>query len=420
MFEILKSFFSPGKSELQRKAEAMLTRENFEYMFRQGESSTGVYVTEKATLGQSTAFACIRILSDSLAIMPLNLMKKQAGKTVSMSDHPIQKLLDAPNPTQTTLDFKKFMMFCLVTNGNFYYLKVKSRGKIVELIPLPTDLVQVKQEDLITLSYKVYKDNGFEDVDPSEIGHIRALSNNGLIGYSVLTAAREALGMSISAERYGGGLFRNSARPSGALEMPGALSSDAIKRLKEELEKNFVGSMNAGRPMVLENGMKWSTFSMTNTDAEFLASRQFQVEEICRFYGVPPFMVGHVTKTSSWGAGIEQQLIGFLTFSLMPWMVNIEKALARDLLGDNPEKMYFKLNEKILLRVDTKTQSESYEKNIQNGIMTPNEVRAKEDMNPRTDIGGDSYWMPLNFQRTDVPPPEPAPAPEPAPTPPAP
>lgn len=217
---------------------------------------------------------------------------------------------------------------------------------------------------------------------------------------SPISYQRETIGLTLSAQEHGARLFSNGGRPGGVLSLPGSVSEEAMKRLREDWEANYGGSGNAGRTAILEQGMKFEAVTMTNSDAQYLETRKFQVEDIARIFGVPLFMIQSTEKTTSWGSGIEQMSMGYVRYTLLPWVRRWEQAIRKSLVAEAREPdLEMRFNLEGLQRSDIRSRFLSYQMGVNMGVYSPNEVRELEDMPPRD--GGDVWLTPMNMRITD-------------------
>ena len=239
-----------------------------------------------------------------------------------------------------------------------------------------------------------FGDNTTEILDQSDMLHVPGLGYDGLKGQSVITwAARQAVGLALATEQHGSRLFSNGAKLGVVLKHPKVLSKDAANRLRTQFEQQHAGLSNVGKTLILEEGIDVSNISMTSEDAQFLETRRFQVEDIARFFGVPPHLIGHTDKQTSWGTGVEQNTLGFLIFTLLPWLTRFEQELNRKLFPRSPFYTQFKVQG--LMRGDSKARSEYYASGHQNGWLTTNEIRRFEDLPPVP--GGDTLFVQTNL-----------------------
>ncbi len=368
-----------------------------------GVSTSGVAVTASTAMQVATVYACVRLLADSIAQLPVKLYRRgKGGEKESLSVDPLAAILvHAPNGWMTSFEFRELMMTYLCLRGNFYaYIGRDNRGSVTELLPMPTGTVTVRRNGWMPI-YDITLDGKRHTVPAENIFHVRGVSLDGVIGLSPIACQRNAIGLTVAAENHGSRTFRNGARPGGVLIHPGKLSDEALKHLRASWDRTH-GGENSGGTAILEEGMSYSPVAMTNEDAQYLEARGFQRTEICSIFRVPPHMIGDLTKSSF--SNITQQSLEFVKYTILPWSKRIEAAIHRDLLTDRQRQqgVFVELLVDGLERADIKTRYEAYVHGIANGWMSPNEVRAKENMNPRE--GGDVYLMPLNMTDGTNPP----------------
>lgn len=355
----------------------------------------GEPVNEPNVLALSAAFACVNLLSGTIATLPLMVYQtSRDGARDVARGHSLYRLLhDSPNFDQTAVDFWEFVSASVELWGNAYARKVREGGRVVALLPIRPDIVSVRRLPSDELEY-TWTDSGqrFIETDANVL-HIRGFGGNPLGGLSTLQCGRHAFSLARATDRAAGAMFANGLRPSGTLTFENWLSEEQRALAKSTLTTQFVGAMNAGRPMVLEGGTKWTPLTINPEDAQMLESRGFSVEEICRFFGVPPFMIGHTEKSTSWGTGLEQQTLGFLKFTLRRRLKRIEQALEKQLLtaADRSAGITIEFNLEGLLRADSAGRADFYREMTAIGAMTINEVRALENLPPVD--GGDTPRM---------------------------
>ena len=359
-------------------------------------TSSGETVNTASVLGLAAAWACVNLLAGTIASLPLMVYRTRNGARTVASDHPLYRILhDSPNADQTALDFWEFVCASLELHGNAYAEVDRARnGRIIALgVPITPELVTVRRLDTGALEYE-WVDQGRRIIAGQDrVLHIRGFGGNPLGGLSTLSAGRQSFGLAQAIERASGDTFRNGVRPSGLLKTADTLTIDQRKQAEELLQEKFAGAINAGRPMLLDRGMDWVQLSISPEDAQMLQSRAFSVEEVCRFFGVPPFMVGHTEKTTSWGTGLEQQTLGFQKFTLRRRLKRIEQALEKQLLSvaDRLAGITIEFNLEGLLRADSAARASFYQLMLTNGVMTINEVRSLENLPPVE--GGDEPRM---------------------------
>lgn len=336
-------------------------------------------------MGIATAWACVNLLAGTIASLPLVVYRTINGERTVDKSHALYRLLhDSPNYDQTAVDFWEFMQGSIELHGNGYAEKSMFGDRIAALTPVRPDLVQVKRLQSGALEYS-WTVNGVRSVVPQDrMLHIRGSGGGPLGGASTLSVCRATFSSALSVETASRSMFRNGVRPSGILSIDKALSGDQRKIAEAALQEKFAGAMNEGRPMLLDNGMKWEQLSINPEDAQMLETRRFSVEEICRVFGVPPHMVGHTENSTSWGTGLEQQTLGFQKFTLRRRLKRIEQALEKQLLStaDRAAGVTIEFNLEGLLRADSVARANFYKEMTGIGVMTINEVRALENMPP--------------------------------------
>ena len=380
------------------------------YSFYMGGSSAGKSVNERSAMQMTAVYACVRILSEAVAGLPLHLYRyKDDGGKEKAIDHSLYHLLhDEPNKEMSSFIFRETLMTHLLLWGNAYAQIIRNgKGEIIALYPLMPNKMKVDRGEDGELYYIYSRStdeaNAKEDstvvLTPREVLHIPGLGFDGLVGYSPIAMAKNAIGLAIATEEYGAKFFANGAAPSGVLEHPGTIKDPA--RLRENWNSTFGGSANSGKVAVLEEGMKYTPISISPEQAQFLETRKFQINEIARIFRVPPHMVGDLEKSSF--SNIEQQSLEFVKYTLDPWIIRWEQSLSRSLLSPDEKKTYFfKFNLEGLLRGDYASRMNGYATARQNGWMSANDIRELENLDKiPAELGGDLYlingnMLPLN------------------------
>ena len=372
------------------------------YSFFMGGSTSGKHVNERTSMQMTAVYSCVRILSEAIASLPLNtfVYTENGGKEKAIS-HPLYHLLhDEPNPEMSSFIFRETLMTHLLLWGNAYAQVIrKGKGEVIALYPLMPDRMTVDRDKNGHLYYKYTKsnedaptmENGSVILSPADVLHIPGLGFDGLVGYSPIAMAKNAIGLAIAAEEYGSKFYANGAAPSGVLEHPGTLKDPG--RVRESWQATFGGSANANKVAVLEEGMKYTPISISPNEAQFLETRKFQINEIARIFRVPPHMVGDLEKSSF--SNIEQQSLEFVKYTLDPWVIRWEQALYRTLLSEEEKKtVFFKFNVEGLLRGDYVSRMNGYATARQNGWMSANDIRELEDLDRiPAELGGDLYLV---------------------------
>lgn len=368
------------------------------------DASSGVEVSEQGALQLTAVYACVRILAETVASLPLILYERfpSGGKRRAVN-YPLYSLLhDAPNTEMTSFELRETLMGHLVTWGNAYAeIETDRNGAVMALWPLRPDRMTVERVGT-TLVYtyrlsKVDSQGRIEVALPADrVLHIRGLGFDGIMGYSPIALARQAIGLGLATEKFGSSFFGNGARPGGVLEHPGKLGPAAYKNLRETIEERHGGIEKAMRLMILEEGMKYSQIGIPPEDAQFLETRKFQVNEIARMYRIPPHMVGDLDRATF--SNVEQQSIDFVIHTIRPWLVRWEQALSQRLLLARERERYFpEFLVEGLLRGDTASRYQAYAIGRQWGWLSADDIRERENMNPLPDDMGSIYLVPLNM-----------------------
>ncbi|MEP8641615.1 phage portal protein [Enterobacter kobei] len=360
-----------------------------------GTSSSGKVVTADKAIQLSAVWACVRLLSESISTLPLKIYVRQPdGSRKAATDHPAYSILcRRPNSEMTPSRFMLMVVASICLRGNSFIEKKFIANRLVSLVPLLPQNMVVKRLVTGALEYK-YTENGNERVIPvKNIMHIRGFGLDGVCGMMPMKTGRDVIGSAMAVEESAAKIFEQGLQSSGFLTAEQALNDDQRERLREYMAK-FTGSKNAGKIMVLEGGLKYQGVTMNPEDAQMLESRAFSIEEICRWFRVPPFMVGHTTKQSSWASSLEGMNLQFLTHTLRPLLVNIEQEIDRCLL-DSDDDVFAEFSVEGLLRADSAGRAAYYTSALQNGWMSRNDVRRLENMPPIE--GGDIYTVQLNL-----------------------
>tara|TARA_R110001606_G_scaffold328452_3_gene475653 strand:- start:3261 stop:4481 length:1221 start_codon:yes stop_codon:yes gene_type:complete len=374
-----------------------------------GLSNTGVAVNQDTSLTYSAVFACVRVLSESVASLPIDIIKDVNGDKTVDKDHPVYKLLaQKPNNYMTSFTWRQILMTNLVLNGNSYFNIIRdTSARPVSLEYIPSENVDVKLQGG-EIFYEIKEGgDGFGPTVESRIIkhddmlHFQGLSYDGIKGRSVIETHRDSFGLSIAANKYGGAYYGNASSPSGILSHPGKLSKEAADRLKFSWNSSYGnGPMNAHKTAILEEGMSFKPVSMNPEDADFLNTRKFQVTEIARIFRVPPHMIGDLDRATF--TNIEQQGIDFLTHTLRPYLINLEEELERKLFRENEQDTYkIMFNANGMLRGDSEARAKFYKDMSSIGVLSINDIRRMENMN---DIGsdGDKHYYALNYAPIDA------------------
>ena len=372
------------------------------YTFFFGGTTSGKAVTERSAMQMTAVYSCVRILAEAVAGLPLNLYRytEDGGKEKAI-DHPLYLLLhDEPNPEMSSFVFRETLMTHLLLWGNAYAQVIRNgKGEVVALYPLMPNKMTVDRDERGQLyySYQRSNDEAVRSKDqtvilrPPDVLHIPGLGFDGLVGYSPIAMAKNAIGMAIACEEYGAKFFANGAAPGGVLEHPGTIKDP--QRVRESWQSTFGGSGNANKIAVLEEGMKYTPIGISPEQAQFLETRKFQINEIARIFRVPPHMVGDLEKSSF--SNIEQQSLEFVKYTLEPWVIRWEQSIQRTLLTETEKAQYFvKFNLEGLLRGDYQSRMNGYATARQNGWMSANDIRELENLDRiPAEEGGDLYLI---------------------------
>ena len=380
------------------------------YSFFFGGTTAGKAVTERSAMQMTAVYSCVRILAEAIAGLPLHLYRynENGGKEKAI-DHPLYWLLhDEPNPEMSSFVFRETLMTHLLLWGNAYAQIIRNgKGEVVALYPLMPNKMTVDRDKDGKLYYQYLKTsdeaatmpNTSVILKPADVLHIPGLGFDGLVGYSPIAMAKNSIGMAIACEEYGARFFSNGAAPGGVLEHPGTVKDP--QRIRDSWNNSFMGTGNAHKVAVLEEGMKYTPIAISPNEAQFLETRKFQINEIARIFRVPPHMVGDLEKSSF--SNIEQQSLEFVKYTLDPWVIRWEQSLARILFTDDEKKRYFfKFNVEGLLRGDYQSRMTGYATARQNGWMSTNDIRELENLDriPK-EQGGDLYLVNGNMLPLD-------------------
>ncbi len=369
-------------------------------MFGAGETSAGVPISHETALRIATVWACVRVISETISSLPFNVHRKlpNGGSEVA-SDSPLQRALhDCPNEFQTSMVFREQLLAHVLTWGNAYAAIERSRTtrRPVGFVPMLPDRTRRGVDPDGRGVYVTRTKQGDFTLPAEDVLHVPGLGFDGINGYSVITHHRETLALGEATREYGSRFFKNDARPGIIVSHPGRLSPEAQKNLMTSIEKETKQLGKKHSAVYLEEGVKITEVGIPPEDAQFLETRKFQKQEIASIFRVPPHKVGDLDRATF--SNIEHQAIEFVQDTLTPWAVRFEQEINRkcfDPLRPDERDLYVKHNFNALLRGDFRARMEGYGKAIQHGIMSPNEARALEDLNPYD--GGDEYLRPLNM-----------------------
>lgn len=378
---------------------------SYTYFF--GRANSGKRVTDRTALQHIAVYACVRVLSEAIAQLPLHVYQYTDNGKERVPQHPLYFLLhDQPNPEMTSFVFRETLMSHLLIYGNAFAQIIRNgRGDVIGLYPLMPDKMKAQRDDKNRLIYIYsrydeqnpnFKEQGDIVLYADEVLHIPGLGYDGLVGYSPIAMAKNAIGLAVACDEYGASFFGNNANPSGVLEHPGVLKNP--EKLRDAWHRAY-GGRNAHKVAVLEEGVKFTPISIPNNEAQFLETRKFQIEEIARLYRVPLHMIGDLDHATF--SNVEHLSLDFVKYSLDPWIVRWEQGLMKALLSDSEKGQYFiKFNVDGLLRGDYASRMQGYATARQNGWMSANDIRELENMNMiPAEEGGDLYLCNGSFTK---------------------
>ena len=366
-----------------------------------GRSTAGKNVNEITAMQTTAVYACVRILSESIASLPLHLYEYDGQGQKKVPEHPLYFLLhDSPNPEMTSFIFRETAMIHLLLFGNsFSQILRDGMGRVVGLYPLLPNHMSVDRDENNEI---VYTYTPLNDSSPNiksgrqiklrrqDVLHIPGLGFDGLVGYSPIAMAKNAVGMTLACEDYGSAFFANGARPGGVLKHPGVLKDPS--KLRDSWQAVYGGTANTGKVVVLEEGVEYQPITIPPEEAQFLETRKFQIDEIARLFRVPPHMIGDLEKSSF--NNIEQQSLEYVKYTLNPWVVRWEQSLQKALINPAERGKYFiKFNVDGLLRGDYQSRMAGYAVGRQNGWLSSNDIREMENMNPIPDEEGGNLYL---------------------------
>jgi len=347
-------------------------------------SAAGIAISPEKALAISTVFACVRIISQTVAMLPLIVYQRRPdGGKERASNHPLFDILhDRPNVRQSSFQFREMMMGHSLLRGNAYARIVPGpRGFADQLVPLHPDRVTPSLATDGTIVYEYRRPDGIpEHLLQDEVFHLSGLSDDGIKGLNMTVLARDTFGLAAATENYGSRFFAEGQRPSGVFTIPGRIKEEGRDRLKEEL-RGFSGPQGSHKTAILEDGLTWQQVGLSNEDSQFLETRLFQVEEVASLFGVPLSLIQHTEKSTSWGTGITQLTLGFVQFTIQPWLVRWEQEIRNDLIL-NKDRFFAEFVLEGLLRGDPATRAAFDAIMIDRGVFTRNEVRVTENRNP--------------------------------------
>jgi HK97 family phage portal protein len=362
--------------------------------FSFGGTAAGKTVNERTALSVTTVYACVRVLAEALAGLPLHVYRyKSDGSKERDIAHPLYRLLhDAPNAEMTSFVWRETLMAHLLIYGNAYSQIIRDgRGQVAGLYPLLPSNMDISRDSDGEIVYTYRSEKGEVQLRRWNVLHIPALGFDGLMGYSPIAMAKQAIGTALAVEEYGAAFFANGANPGGVLEFPGVVKD--IQRVKETWNAGYQGAAKAHKIAILEEGAKFSPMSIPPNEAQFLETRKFSTNEICRLFKVPPHLVGDLERATF--SNIEHQSIDFVTHSVRPWVSRWEQSLQQSLILPSEQSgVFIRFNLDGLLRGDYASRMQGYATARQNGWLSANDIRELEDMNRiPAEQGGDEYLV---------------------------
>jgi HK97 family phage portal protein len=363
-----------------------------------GPTYSGEVVSPRTALQIGTVFACARLIASTIATLPCHIyLSDTQGRGTIARDHPLYVLLhDQANAEMTAVTFWEATIACILLWGNAFIWIQRIGARIVALEPMMPDRLTAKRNDDRSITY-TYSFNGvIKTLAENEVMHIKGFSLDGWNGMSIVGHARETLGIAMAADKSAASFFRNGLRPSMVFKSDKYLPEDKRKRFEAETSERLVGGINTGGWALLEGGVTVEAISMKPEDAQLLASRGFSVEEVCRWFGVQPVMIGHMEKSTAWGTGLEQMNLWFLTYTLRPILKSIEQSIRKDLLRPGERNTYYaEFNVDALLRADSAGRAALMTAMADHGLRTRNELRALDNVEPLP--GGDDLTVQTNL-----------------------
>ena len=384
----------------KRRADNRAAGSGYRFFF--GQSAAGTNVNEHSAMQMTAVYACVRVLAESIASLPLHVYRRsEDGNREKAEDHPLFFLLhDEPNPEMTSYIFRETLMTHLLLYGNAYVQVLRNgRGEVLALYPLLPNRMSVERDEKGHLFYRYTR---FDQEPPSmdgnqvilnqeEVLHIPGLSYDGLVGLSPIAACRNAVGAGLAADEYSSRFYANGAAPSGVLLHPGVIKDP--EKLRENWSNVYGGPRNAGKVAVLEENMRFEAISISPQDSQLLETRKFSVEEICRIFRVPPHLVQNLERATF--NNIEQMSLDFVMYSLMPWVTRFEQSMARTLLSrEEKKKIEIRFNLDGLLRGSYESRMRGYSIGLSNGLYSVNDCRKLENMDLLAENqGGDTHMV---------------------------
>ena len=385
---ILDTFRNWFKPNITKRSGNFLDPKNFQ------TGGSGVPVTQDSAMAFTAVWAAVRMLSESVAQLPINLIEREdGGDKIIRSDHFLYSIIhNKPNEYMTNYTFIQKIMYDLCVSGNSYVkIERNGSGRPIALYPILNSDIEIKEYEEVLYYYNT---NTGESLEYEEMLHFKIMSQDGMVGQSPIDTCAQSISWGLALEQYGNAYFNNGAKVSGVLQTDRALSTEAIERLRNSFDQNYSKIGDAQKTLILEEGLKFNTISLSNEASQFLASRQFSIEEIARIFNIPPHLLRDLSKSSF--NNIQEQSREFVQYSLMPYLSMIEQEMTTKLFKKSEQgKLFIEFNTNALLRGNPKERAEYYRTMLNIGAMTINEVRQKENMN-KVEVG-DNLFMQLNM-----------------------
>lgn len=365
------------------------------FRFFGASTASGKTVNDESALQVSTVWSCVRILAETIGSLPWGIYRKDRKGNAEKIDHRVAEVLvGTPNEEMTSQEFRECEMLNLVLRGNGYAIIERTGKNISSLQPVPAAQVEPKRENDGRLVYRINDRGKWQPFPAEKVFHLKGFGSNGLVGLSPLSYARESMGITLGQMEAAAKMFAQGLRPSATLKFPQWLTDEQRQKARENITKIYEGSQNAGKVFLVEGGMEIEPWSMTPDDAQFVELFGWSVDDICRFFRVPPHMVAKLDRATF--SNIEQLSLEFVTFTLLPYFVRWEQAVQKRLLAPGERgEVFLRFNFEGLLRADTNARANLYASGLQNGYLNRNEVRALENLNSVP--GLDDYTVQSNM-----------------------
>jgi HK97 family phage portal protein len=395
-------FFAP-EAKILRERIAALEKRNLERppswldeILTNYDSDAGIKVNEETSLKFSAVWSAVNILSSGGAQPPYQVFKRIPNGKEIFPEHPAYKLIhEAPNEWMNPFAFKQILLsFALLWGNGYARIRKDTRERPVSLVPIHSALVQ----PILIEGVLFYRINGTEIIPARDMIHIMGFTLDGYTGKSPIEVARDTIGLGLAAQSFGSTFFKNGSNTEMGFQIPGNLDDIQYKRLQTVLMQRNSGGENAHKPLLLEGGMTLEKITIPPDQAQFIQTRNFQVNEIARFYNLPPHMIGDLERSTN--NNIEQQGIEFTQYSLMPWIIRMEEEFTRKLIFESEKPdIFVEANADGLMRGDAQARAVYYKTRWEIGSLSANEIRAKENDNPYP--GGEKYFVPVNYQTVE-------------------